>query len=192
MTVKYLHRDEETGAIFPIEVGKFEEFLGRSHLSDYLMDLQEPQPGTYDVDLDRCLVKWVGTADTLQTVSAEIPSLEISDVCTGHIYFRHFRDSGKTHRFDGPAIIFDDGNFVREEFWEKGVEHRESGPQTIISDKRDGFVYEEIYRERGDFHRIGQPARVRFNEQTRVLEYEFFYENGQMIHPPNPSIDHQL
>ena len=62
----------------------------------------------------------------------------------------------------------------------------------IVSDKRDGFVYEEIYRSRGEFHRIGQPARIKFDEETRLLEYEFFYENGQMINLPQSSIDRQL
>ena len=192
MTVKYIHRNEETGVILPIEIGKFEEFLERSQLAQYLLDLEEPNPGTYGIDLNLCLVKWVGTTDQLQTISPDIPSLEISDIATGHIYYQQYRELGKAHRLGAAAIILDDGTFIREEFWENGVEHRESGPQMIVSDKRDGFVYEEIYRSRGEFHRIGQPARIKFDEETRLLEYEFFYENGQMINLPQSSIDRQL
>lgn len=186
----YLHR-LENNSVLPIEYGRIEQFMDRAPIDDFVEYVEEGLAAA-NIDLSRCLVKWIGPRHMPIQPSPGVPPVTVSDAVTGHIYYNHYLIGDRTHRTDGPAITFDDGTHVWEQYWLEGARHREDGAQEIIRAKSDGFVFEETHRINDITHRLGKPAVRRFDLNTRELVYEAFYEEDKRVDLSTPAIEPPL
>jgi hypothetical protein len=114
-----------------------------------------------------------------------------------------FREDGKLHREDGPAIELangdkqwwvngklhrDDGPAFEclrtgyKEWWIKGNLHREDGPAVARLPGDDGKVFGEWYQD-GRLHREGGPA-IEYS-----TGYKAWYKNGKRHRLDGPAIE---
>jgi hypothetical protein len=80
---------------------------------------------------------------------------------------------GRLHRVDGPAVIFHAMEAVEEEYYRRGVLHRNpsEGPAEVHTDWRTGHVVREVYEVRGRRHRPPSegPALILRDATTGVI-----------------------
>jgi hypothetical protein len=79
---------------------------------------------------------------------------------------QEWRQNGKLHRLDGPAVIYPNG---RQEWWMDGDLHREDGPAIIDHDDS------QMWYQYGRCHRLNGPAVVGENGRTHLWFFDNVY-----------------
>ena len=94
-----------------------------------------------------------------------------TEITDNWILFRN--DNGKTHREDGPAFIWSNGD---KEWYISGQKHRVDGPAMILSDGSKAWWLN------GDFHREDGPAIIYSNGYKEWYINDQYY--GRAEEPP--------
>jgi len=111
--------------------------------------------------------------------------IEESDYGWNKIYYKE----GKTHKEDGPAIIWEDG---LKEWWREGKTHRIDGPAIESSNGNQyWFIDGEIYSF-DTLNSLSQKANVFLDKEKGKYDLEwlkFFTENGIKEFPVIPGME---
>ena len=87
-------------------------------------------------------------------------------------YVYYVDENNLFHRYDGPAVIYDNGSV---HYYKHGDLHREDGPAVILDSGR-----QEWYRD-GKLHREDGPAIV-------TKELQKWYRNGMLHNVNGPAV----
>lgn len=104
-------------------------------------------------------------------VSYEIDPIEGNRLC--------FKQDGKFHRMDGPAVINDDGE---AKWFQNGLLHRDDGPAVKSHNT-------EIWYQNGKRHREdGAAFSSWYSDQTGDYVYQIWYSNGIFHRDDGPAV----
>ena len=131
-------------------------------------------------DYGKCIRETWTNKDGLIHRDNDRPAVILREDKNKEPFQKEWCQNGMLDRKGAPARIYNNGSVKTEEWFEKGLAHRNNGP-TVIEVIPNGIVIKETWIKHGIEHREDDPSHIIRDGETKVIVSENWRINNKTI-----------